>query len=373
MLKRLYTINFIDAFIAGATTVLVPLLMLDRGIGIATIGIVFALAPVAKIISRLASAAVADSLGDRIIYVVSSALNLLESVAYFVSTTAAGFAAGKLLDGARESAIWAAVRPSLMAAAPEKKHFILADLLSGRLVYNALGSLAVGMLFLFGGYSLPLLALIVLSLYMIYSSLGLKNFHRSETHVRLSDFSPRNRSRRFYESAGAFVVGTMFYSVAFYMVIPLYLKLQGFGLGEIGLFYAGYGLVQGGALHFISRRKVGTIKAALGGAAFYCAGLSGLALAPHMLMPAFFLLMALGDAGLAILWEEINYAVTKASKKRATDLAVILIPSFAGVALASGLSGIAIDAVGFLPFFAALAASMIGFAAWCVRLGRMQG
>ncbi len=369
MLKRLYAINFIDAFIAGATTVLVPLLMLDRGIDIAAIGLVFAAAPLAKAVVRLAGAAIADSLGDRIIYVFASVSNLLETLAYFLSTAPAGFAAGKLLDGARESFLWSGVRPSLMAVSPEKKHFAFADLLSGRLVYNAIGSLAVGFLFFYGGYGLPLLSLVCLSAYLVLSSLGMKNLHKAKAGSRLADFNPLGRSNMFYEIAGAFALGSAMYTAVFYMLLPLYFKLQGFSLGEIGLFYAGYFLIIGCTLRFLSHSRVGTRKAAAAGAVLYCAGLAGVALAPHGLIPLFFLLMAFGDANLALLWEEMNYVAAKRSSKRATDLALLVVPSLLAVMVASGVSGAAAGIAGFAPLFFLLALSEIGFAAWCVRLG----
>jgi len=373
MLKRLYTINFIDAFIVGAMTVLVPLLMLDRGIDIATIGIVFALAPLAKAVVRLAGAGMADMHGDRVVYISSSVFNFLQSVAYMVSTTATGFAAGKFLDGARESFLWSVVRPSLMAAAPEKKHFAFTDLLSGRFAYNAIGSLAVGALFAFGGYELPLAVMVALSTYVLFSSLKLRNFHKAGTHAKWSDFTPFGRSRKFYEIAGAFALGSALYSVAFYMLLPLYLNMQGFTIGEIGIFYAGYFLIIGAALHFLSHHRIGTAKSAIGGGAIYCVGITGVVMAPHALIPVFFLLMAFGDAGLAMLWEELNYIGGKESRKRATDLSLLVTPSFFGVVAASAVSGAAVAAFGFAPMFALLAISEIGFAAWCMRLSGMKG
>ncbi len=372
MLKRLYTINFIDAFIVGATTVIVPLLMASRGIDIATIGIVFAAAPFAKAVVRLASAGIADSFGDRVIYIVACIANFLETTTYMISSTASGFAAGKLLDGARESFIWSTVRPSLMAASPEKKHFAFTALLSGRFVYNALGSLSVGALFAFGGFELPLAAMVALSAYILLSSLRLKNIHRAETHAKLSDFTPFGRSRKFYEIAGLFTLGSAFYSVAFYMLLPLYFAARGFTLAEIGLFYAGYFLIMGIMLHFMTRHKITMGAAAAGGAAIYCAGLAGVAFAPTSLIPAFFLSMALGDAGLAVIWEQINFIAAKESKKRAIDLSLLVTPSFFGVMAVSGVSGLAVAAWGYAPFFAALALSEIGFAAWCVRLASMK-
>ena len=372
MLKRLYTINFLDAFIVGVITVLVPLLMLERGISLATIGLVFAAAPLAKIAIRLAAAAIADSAGDRIVYIMSSASDFLQSLAYLFSTTAPGFASGKLLDGARESLIWSVNRPSLMAISTYKKHFAFTNLLSGRLVYNALGSLAVGVLFIYGGYDLPLVVIVALSAYLVYASLGLKNAHRAETRSHLSDFNPLGRSGKFYEIAGVFVVGSLLYGTAFYMLIPIYFNAQGFTLAEIGVFYAGYFLLQGGMLHILSHRKIGTRWAAYAGSTVYGAGLAGIVLATHALIPLFFLLMSIGDAFLAILWEEMNYIGARESKKRATDLALLVTPSFFGNVLSAGISGAAVALFGFAPFFALLALSEAIFAAWCLRLASMK-
>ncbi|MCX6770642.1 MAG: MFS transporter [Candidatus Micrarchaeota archaeon] len=372
MLKRLYTINFIDAFIVGAMTVLVPLLMLDRGIGIATIGIVFAVAPLAKAAVRLVGAGMADSLGDRVVYILFSAFNFLQSAAYMVSTTATGFAAGKLLDGARESTLWSVVRPSLMAASPEKKHFAFVDLLSGRYVYNAIGSLAVGALFAFGGFELPLAAMVALSAYIVFSSMKLKDFHKPIARAKLSDFTPLGRSRKFYEIAGAFTIGSALYSASFYMLLPLYFSMQGFTLGEIGMFYAVYFLIIGAVLHLLSHHRIGTARAAAGGVAIYCIGLAGVVAAPHALIPAFFLLMAFGDAGLAMLWEELNYIGGRESRKRATDLSLLVTPSYFGNVVSMVACGAIAAAFGFAPVFALLALSEIIFGAWCMRLASME-
>jgi hypothetical protein len=347
--------------------------MLERGIDLATIGFVFAAAPLAKALIRLAGAAIADSLGDRVIYIFSSAADFLLSLVYLFSTSAAGFAAGKLLDGARETAIWSAIRPSLMAASPEKKHFVLADMLSGRLVYNAFGSLAVGALFAFGGYELPLVALVTLSAYMVFSSLKLRNFHKAEARVKLADFNPFGRSGKFYEIAGVFIAGGALYHVAFYVLLPIYFSTLGFTLGEISLIYAGYFLILGGTLHIITHRRLETAKAAVAGVAIFCSGMAGVTLAQSQLVPHFFLFMAFGDACLAMLWEQMNYIGARESKKRATDLSLLVMPCLLVTVAAAALSGVAADALGFAPIFALVALSEIAFAAWCMRLAVMDG
>jgi hypothetical protein len=69
----------------------------------------------------------------------------------------------------------------------------------------------------------------------------------------------------------------------------------------------------------------------------------------------------------------MNYIGGKGSKKRATDLTLLVTPSYVLNALALAVSGAAVAIFGFAPFFALLAATEIGFAAWCLRLSRMNG
>ena len=130
-------------------------------------------------------------------------------------------------------------------------------------------------------------------------------------------------------------------------------------------------MIIGGALHLLSHHKIGTVKSAVGGAAIYCIGIAGVVMAPHALIPLFFLFMAFGDAGLAMLWEELNYIGGKESRKRATDLSLLVTPSFFGVIAVSAASGVVVSAFGFTPIFALLALSEIAFGAWCIRLVSM--
>jgi hypothetical protein len=155
--------------------------------------------------------------------------------------------------------------------------------------------------------------------------------------------------------------------------MPVYFSTLGFTLAEIGLLYAGYFLILGGTLHIITRRRMETGKAAAAGPAIFCIGLTGVAAAPHHLAPFFFLFMAFGDACLAMLWEHMNYIGARESKKRATDLALLIMPCLLATVAVSALSGVAADAYGFAPIFALVALSEIAFAAWCMRLAGMDG
>ncbi len=372
MLKRFFTLNFLDAFIAGMTVVLIPLLMQSKGISVEAIGLAFALAPLFKVFVRLAGAALADFAGDKVIYLSNSGFNLLQSICYIFASSPSLFAAGKIFDGIRESLIFTVNRASLMAASPEKRHFVLAELLSGRFVYNAVGGLAVGLLFSIGGFSLPLVLMAVLSAYMVVSSLRLKNIHPASGTPRLSDFSPFGRSRMFCEAAAAFSVGSVVYTAMLYMLIPIYFSLRGFSLAEIGVFYSAYFLLMGLAMNLLSNRKISSRAAAIFGAAVFAIAAPGIFLSPNSIAPFFFVLMAAGDASLAVLWEEMNYLTVKHSRKRASDMAVLNTPAYFSVFAATALSGFAVSFFGYAPIFAAFAMSEVAFAAWGLRIVCMK-
>ena len=369
MLKRVFTINFLDSFIFGATTVVLPLLMLDRGISIASIGVAFALAPLAKMLVRLFAAAWADKAGERLFYTLNGFGNAAQSVAYILAQSAPGFAFGKAIDGARESFIWAVARTSIMHEKKKSLHFAFADLISGRYVYFALGSIAVGFLYPIGGFGAALALCAALGLAIAALSLGVKNTHTGQ-NVKLSDLSFSGREKSFYDTSLCLALGGSFYLVIVYAMAPLYLRLAGFSLGEIGLLYAAYFLLFGLVMNYLSRSKVPSSRSAAIGAAVFILSLFGMGLAPVRYAPFFFVLMSVGDAHLGINWEEVIYLQAKKSRRRSIEIALIQVPSSIGAFLVSAASGFVAESYGFAPIFVLGAASLSAFAYLAVRLSQ---
>lgn len=371
MVKRIFSLNFLDAFVFGITTIIVPLLMLERGISVAAIGIVFALAPVAKIAVRLVSAAAADAFGERPFYFLNAAANFIQAPIYLFASGAGLFAAGKLVDGARESFIWAVNRTSVMHHAPDRGHFALGSLVSGRAAYFALGSLAAGLLFPLGGFGLVLSLAGAIGLAMLFLSTGTRNTpHRQR--ARLSDFTFLGRERRFYETLGALSCGGSFYTVILYFLVPLMLKLSGFSLWQIGIAYAAYFLVFALVLNVISHVKATGGAVAAAGVAIFAFCLLGMSFGGTQYLPYFFVFMAVGDGCLALLWEEINYLQARLSSRRSTEIALLNTPPNVATLVISAASGFAVESFGFAPILLLGAASMAAFAAWSVRLSGMK-
>ena len=62
-MKRVNAITLLNYLVSGSLTLLIPLLLLERGFNIAQIGIVLSLLPIVFLIARLIFAAVADYIG----------------------------------------------------------------------------------------------------------------------------------------------------------------------------------------------------------------------------------------------------------------------------------------------------------------------
>jgi len=371
MLRRIYDLNFFDAFIAGATAVAVPLMMLESGIGAAAIGIAFSLAAGARIIFRLFGGAAADTLGERKMYFAASLCNLLQTLFYYFTPTAIGFTLGKAMDSARDSVMSSLGRVSVLAATPQKEHFGLAGMMSGRFAYNALGSLAVGVLFASGGFPLVLCALAAIATFMLFLSLGVKNRHPHGNAIRLSDFSFGGRRREFYEAVGVMLLGAALYPVMLYFAVPLYFEANGHSASDIGIYFAAYFLILAATMNALSHRGARTGTVAAAGTAIFVLSLSGMVLFPQF-MPLLFLIMAFGDGCLGLLWEEACFVAVKRSRRKAIDLSVALTPASIAISLSFAVSGFAVEEYGFAPIFALAALSLVGFAAWVVRLSKMK-
>jgi hypothetical protein len=370
MLRRIYALNYMDAFIAGIVAIAIPVIMVERGIDIASIGLIFAIAPVLRLAVRLASSAAADRVGERLFYTLNSASNLAQAVCYAIGSTF-GFAAGKLFDGARESFILSVNRTSVLSFAPNEKHIGTAQLISGRLIANAGGSLAVFLLMPLGGFDGLLLVIAALSVAMLFISSRIPNTHSGKkTAYSLKELLMLGKGRRFYETATAMMVGSTFYAVMFYIAMPIFLRFNGFSLQEIGFMYAVYLLLFGTLMGAISRREVKIGGLALAGGLIFAASLTGISFAGRETIPFIFIFMSLGDACLAILWERIIYLEAKGSGSMSTDIALLHFPAGIAGIFTIGASGFIIQQFGFGAIFGLTAVSLAAFAAWSAHLSK---
>ncbi|MEM4348780.1 MAG: MFS transporter [Candidatus Anstonellaceae archaeon] len=365
MVRKIFWLNFLDAFIGGVVIIAVPLAMLHLQIDIKHIGIVFALSPLASFFVRLAAAALADRIGERLFYILNAASNAAQSALYLFFPTPAGFAAGKLFDGARTSLIWAVNRTSIISHSTHNRHFTLGSMVGGRQVFFALGCFSVAIFAPIWGFEALFLLCLLISLGMLYLAFGVK----SSIQGQKADWAEllSSRSSLFYETAAVMALGSTFYMVMLYILFPVFFAQRGFSSFDIGILYAAYALVFGIGLRYISSKGWESKKAAIAGAFGFAVPLAGIVLYPE-LSAGLFVLMALGDASLALIWEETIYLQAKHSKKKSTDIALLHAPGMIAVFAASAATGFALEAFGFATIILVSAVSLVIYALLSLRL-----
>lgn len=196
-MDELRVINFLDSLIAYALSMMVPLLLLARGVDVVSIGLVVSLSPVIFVISRSIFAAVSDQVGVRRAFVFNGVMNVVVIGVYVVANNTLVFSAGKMLEGLRNGAMWAVNRTAIFMRNSGKSAIAESTTTQGiRTAAAAVGIVAAGMLLVRYGFEealvfFGLLGVVLLSLSLLVEGKGRRKVKMKEVLGQL-DFRKRN-------------------------------------------------------------------------------------------------------------------------------------------------------------------------------------
>ncbi|VVB66208.1 Major Facilitator Superfamily protein [Candidatus Gugararchaeum adminiculabundum] len=368
MIRKIYAVNMLDAFINGFVYVGLPLLLSERGVDIAAIGLVLALGPLVKNIARVLSASLADQVGFTKFYIMNSASLGLGLLMYNLAWCVPAYGVGKIFDGLKDASMWAVNRASVIRAVGEKNAKAhLTKLASYRTLAMSAGMLMLGLLSHFFGIITAFKIVLVAALASLVVSFSMKpkalGHMKASASKTLANLEVRGRSRLFYWTAVIMAGGTAGYWVLHYLAFPLYLKNSlGYGNETIGALYAAYFLLLGATAYLMARFKSSYRVAAVIVLLFYSVSVAGIPLLGKEYTPLLFLLAAIGDGAGLIFWESVVFNVARKSRNVSSDIAVLHIPSEASIFGAFILGGVAIERFGFVNIFFIQAALMALYA-----------
>lgn len=323
MERHIIAINFTESFVSGALLVLIPLLLLSRGIEIAEIGLILSVMPLVFLIARMLFASIADQAGFKPIFIAEWLARVITLAVYALAATPLGFALGKALEGVMYSGFWAVDRTAIFHYAKGKEAETSARFAGLRTLGTALGILAVGWAVAVFPFDYALLGLLAFALVAGAFPLGLGGKVRPSFDVKrtLGALSPLGRRKLFWLTAFAM----MLYAFAVYpllnLVAPIFMRSQlGYGYGVIGTAFALYYLASSVAniagMRLGLHRTVYTFAQAV----IFILGASLLALFGNQLFVPLFLLLAIGDGISTITYENIVARVSKDSKLVSVDI-----------------------------------------------------
>src|SRR5512137_544539 len=121
-MRKVIAITFLNHFVSGALTLLIPLLLLSKNVNLADIGIVLSALPIVFLVARLLLAALGDTIGWSHIFLLANwPATLVSTLIYYAANSVPAFFAGKVVEGLKESSYWAVNRTAVFHLSPKKE------------------------------------------------------------------------------------------------------------------------------------------------------------------------------------------------------------------------------------------------------------
>jgi len=374
-MKRITALTFINYFVSGALTLLIPLLLLAKNVNVAEIGLVVSALPLVFLFARLFFAAIADNVGWSHIFLLANwPATTFATLIYFAANSVPGFAAGKIVEGLRESSYWAVNRTAIFSLSPKRQEHEATKMNGVIWLATAVGSAAAGAGIAYVGFSSTLGVLTLVSAAVVIPAALLWKTGKMPPKPKsfsprslFSTLSPKGKGREFWVVSTAL----MFYSFAVYplitLLLPVFMSDQlGYSYLTIGFWLLIYNLLAA-AVTFLTLKmqlnlKRAAFQSAVGLAAAVFLANSGL------LFPA--LLCALAFVrGYSVAYFEHSVAkVAKNSKNVSVDIGWLHVPMRLAEFSSVLASGFFVQVVGYAPVFAATGLCFVIFSFMTLKI-----
>jgi len=356
-LGRVNAITFLNNFVSGALTLLIPLLLLAQDVDLAEIGLVVSMLPLVFLATRFVFAAVADQIGwSHIFLLINWPATFVPTAVYYVAASLPAFFAGKVGEGIREASYWAVIRTAIFQISPNKEGRESTRNYAIIWLATAVGSATAGLGIAYLGFPSTTVILIFAS-----AALGIpagllwktgKRNAKAENRNILKMLSPRGKRRAFWRVA----LALMFSSFATYplvtLLFPVFMDQQlGYSYATIGLMFMLYNLVAS-ATAFLTLRAQLTLKRAVFQSTVALIASMFIAVSGAFFPAVLFALALVRGLGVAFFEHSVAKAA-KDSKNVSVDVGWLHVPVRFAEFSSVLVGGILVQTVGFLPVFAA--------------------
>lgn len=352
--KNAFMIQAMNAFIYGAMSIVIPLLMIERGLDVESMGLIFAVLPIVSQTFRVTFAIVSDFIGRKVFYGFNSIMNIVFMAVYYFAHHPLWFLFGKFTEGVRNASLWSVNRAYFLDHSYEKKD-ILIKMRGVGAIFSAFGTIAAGLLLTLVFFENTILFLIIISLFIIPQVFRLKDKLKRDVSILslLKSFDVRSKKRVFKNFIIIFIFTGIGWGLIAGYILPLFLRLIGYNEGSIGLILGARTLGTGLITYFLASRFPGKKLVLIGGLLF-AASISMLFFATEPTVFAIILIMGLAEGFVAAGFEYIFVKVI-GQNSSAGDIAILMFGLHMGMSLSLALSGFIISSIGFSYMFLASA------------------
>jgi MFS family permease len=345
--KKVILIQLFNCFTTGILMVVLPLLMVDRRIDLASIGLIYASLPIISQLARVSFAIISDLIGRKIFFILTGILRTLSNLIYCFSFSPLEFLLGRITEGGAQASIWSVNRAFILEHS-KRKWKALARLKSLTHIFIAFGTLAAGFLIGWFFYLNTLLICVGISLIAIPFAIAISERKKRRIGGFWRRIDLRRKSSIFKKTLLIFIIWGLSFGFITGYILPLFLKANGFSSEEIGIWLSLQTLLTGFFIDLSARGRIQRVM--LFGGLFYSTLLVGLGFSQ-------FLLAALGVILLGIPMGIVGGAfegiVSKVAREDsyATDIGLLMLGLHGGRSISLALSGFLISLYGFPPIF----------------------
>lgn len=352
-IKNAFLIQGINAFIAGVIYIILPLLMLERGISIKSMGLIFAVLPLVSQTNRLLFGIVSDYIGRKKFFWLNGVMNLIFLGTYYLTKTPLGFLVGKIGEATKNASLWSVNRAYFLDHTKESEK-VLIKMRGVNSSFRAIGILSAGFLVTKLFYGKTLLLLMAVS-FLIFPNVKMlvdkKKYKISVLSIlRALDF--RNKSKQFKNFVAIFFLIGLSWGFSNSYIFPLFLKEMGVSVESMGLLLGIRILLVGIFAYFFHSIWSNKNKILIGGL------LTSLLL---LILPFSnkttipFLIVLLGTVGgIGVAGREAIFTDVADHNSLGADIGILMIGTHVGMAISEAISGFVITSFGFsVVFFAA--------------------
>jgi len=349
-IKNAFVVQALNAFIIGVIFVLLPLLMLDKGVSIESMGLVFAVLPLVTQSSRLLFGITSDYIGRKKFYWLNGLMNVSFLGVYYFATTPLGFLLGKVNEGIRNASLWSVNRAYFMDHSKEREK-VLIKMRGINAIFRALGILLAGFLVTMLFYERTLFLLLGLSLLIFPNVKMLKDRakHKLSPRAILKALDFRHKSRKFKNFiAILFLIGLSWGFTEGY-ILPLFLKEAGIAVENIGLLLGIRAFLNGVFVYIFHSIWSGKKKILVGGL-LTSAIIAMLSFSSYSLLPLLIALWGVVSGMVGAGYETIFVTVAN-HNSLGRDIGLLMIGTHVGISITQAISGFVITSFGFPALF----------------------
>lgn len=325
-----------------------PLLMLNRGIDVVSLGLIYASLPMIFQLTRLFFATLSDVKGRKLFFVSNGILNILTLFTYYLAFSPFQFLFGKITEGTRDASLWAVNRPSILDRVKEKR-IALSRLISFNRISEAVGRLASGFLIVWLLYENLILFCISVALLILPISLSLKETRREKTRIALPHPLDLRKKGKIFKR---FLISFFFLGLSQGFnrgyIFPLFLKQSGIEPTTIGILLAFQILFSGIVLNLFAGKSLKKIL--IYGGIFYSFTLFLIAFSGYMLATIFVVIFGIA-IGIGDLLSEGIFSIITKKDSYGSDIGLLGTGFHSANTISQILSGIVITVLGFPTLF----------------------